>query len=1056
MTSIDFSDLNSEQFEELCGDLFKAMGFNDPLPERSGRGPDLGRDLIVTEHRASGILGSPRRFRWLVECKNFAISDKSVQPQDIGSITDKLVLHNVDGYLLVTSTVPSTTVENIIRAIDNTEHLSFEATYWAKPRLIDEILKHRSVYEKYFQSLTTEPVRITHWSKRNPFLELFSYEEAHTKYFFGREKDIREIIERVYQRNLILLYGESGVGKTSLIQAGISPILRNEGVIVVIKTVDINFNSRDLLNAVQSTLPESSQFDPIIAENEINSLYDNLDKVAKELRKIDQRLVVFFDQFETSFQDSKQKLEDFGHIFSIVSSIVKKYRNITFVFSLRSDYLDNLGVWANEYRIPELWQNSYPIQKLSISQVTEVLNKAPVSVSAEFSQDLIQIIANDLQNLDRGRIYPPNLQVVASKIFDKAKSATPSQTDRLMIGLKDYEAVGGTEGILESFLDDKLAEFGSNREMAHKVLLSLVRATGRRIALSESELSEVVSMPLETLRPIIIGLIESRLVKPTDKPNVYELVHDIVAQKVLEATEEEQTKAKSIIEAFQLAVNTWRTEQMLESSLKLDMFYQYRHNLNIGPNELLFLLLSETSGSSSPFGLFGFLPETMIRERRLRWIDTVEPAVNSELLDNLIRAYDDENADEKLMQEFVVDLCHAHDFEVQKELVARLEEINGSPVEPLYIRAYQSSPVPTSASLSYLQEAICGDDLPPASKETIIYRILNHYQNLPRNAEIDSFKTANQQSIQDLGERFPVEVLNDEVFREITFNYLKQHASSPKYKVKLLKLLYDVDPDRTVDTLWEMVELTRYISHVDAEILQLLRIYDPHRTIEKVVCALSQEKRFYTEMSATLLEAMEAPEADDLLIKDLERYVQQLQGGSKGWRGSIVQYWRKSIRKTIQVVSRRRLELAVSQLERIVLRHEPENIKLDCIDALIGISDEISIEVLVKLLEDPSSRVRNRASGCLLQMQEQREVIVNEVIKSIAEQEKPKYQHQAKRNDAMKRKLNTLLKMRSSYEVDDPQTIEILEHVANNDTDADVKSTASRVLNALKKGQKRI
>jgi HEAT repeat protein len=1053
MTSIDFSDLNSEQFEELCEDLFKAMGFNDPLPERSGRGPDLGRDLIVTEHRASGILGSSRRFRWLVECKNFAISDKSVQPQDIGSITDKLVLHNADGYLLITSTVPSTTVENIIRAIDNNESLSFEATYWAKPRLIDEILKHRSVYEKYFQSLTPEPTRITHWSKRNPFLELFPYEEAHTEYFFGREKEITEVVERVYQHNLILLYGESGVGKTSLIQAGISPILRDEGVIVVNKTVGTNFNSRDLLSVVQSALPESSQFDSTIDEEEIDSCYENLVTVAEELRKLDQRLVVFLDQFETIFQGSNQNLEELGHIFSLISSVIKKYRSITFVFSLRSDYLDNLGVWTNEYRIPELWQNSYPIRKFSMSQVTEVLNKAPVSVSAEFSEDLVQIIANDLQNLDRGRIYPPNLQIVANKVFDEARSATPTQTDRLIIRLENYEAVGGTEGILESFLDDKLAEFGSNREIAHKVLLSFVRATGRRIAVSESELSKIFSMPLETLRPIIVGLIKSRLVKPTDTPDVYELVHDVVAQKVLEATDEEQKKAKAVIEAFQVAVNTWESEQLLESGRKLDLFYQYRHNLDIGSNELLFLLLSEARGSSASSDLFGFtfLPEKMGRKRRLRWINTVRPSVNIELLEILMAAYDHENSDNKLIAELIVDLCHAHDFEVQRALVTRLDVIKGTSLELPYTEAYLSSAIPTSASLSYLQEIAMADDLPPASKKPIIYRILGHYQNRTRNTEFGSSIISSQQLSQDTDESFPVDLLNDEVFRETTFDYLKNQASSSKYKVKLLKLLYEIDPDKAVETLWNLVELTRHINYVDTEILQLLRIYDPRRTIEKVVHAVGQEKRFYRELSVTLLEAMEAPEADDLLIKDLERYVQQLEGGSKSWRGGILKYWRKSIRKTIQAVSRRRLRSAVPHLETIVLRYEPENIKLDCIDALLSISDEINCEVLVKLLEDHFPSVRNRASKQLIQMSEQREVIVTELIKSITEQEEPKYRHQAKRNDAMKRKINTLYKMCSSHEFDDPQTTKILEHVANNDNDSDVKSTASRALNALKK-----
>jgi hypothetical protein len=171
MAVIDFRTLeDGEQFEDLCEDLFKAMGYNDPPPERSGRGPDRGRDLIVTEHRGSDILGAPRRFRWLVECKTFAKSNKSVQPQDIGSIVEKLLIHNADGYLLVTTTIPSTMVESYITAIDRDERLGFEATYWAKPRLTEELLKHRHICEKYFGPPPPEVAVLTHWSKHNPFL----------------------------------------------------------------------------------------------------------------------------------------------------------------------------------------------------------------------------------------------------------------------------------------------------------------------------------------------------------------------------------------------------------------------------------------------------------------------------------------------------------------------------------------------------------------------------------------------------------------------------------------------------------------------------------------------------------------------------------------------------------------------------------------------------------------------------------------------------------------------------------------------------------------------
>ena len=1057
MAAIDFTVLDGEQFEELCEDLFKAMGYDDPPPERSGRGPDGGRDLMVTEHRISGILGAPRRFRWLVECKNFAKSNKSVQPRDIGAITDKLALHNADGYLLVTTTIPSTSVEQTIRGIDDNERVPSEATYWARPRLTEELLKHRHVYEKYFGTPVTEVAVQSHWSKHNPFLELFPYQEAQAKYFFGRETDVRNVLEKIYRNNLVLLYGESGVGKTSLIQAGILPVLRSEGFRVVSVRMEPDLGARDLLNAVQSVVPHAPQSEGPIDSDESATFAEMFHKIAELLCKLEQRLVVILDQFEAIFQGPPEPHVDWGQTLSQASSLAQRYRSVAFLFSLKSEYLNDLGIWVREHQIPEIWRNSYPVEKLSASQAIEVLHKSPGTVNAEFSQEAIQTIVGDLQNLDGGRVYPPNLQIVTSKVFDAARAQTDPQTAKLAIGLEDYEAVGGTEGVLESFLDDKLAEFGPDRDLAHNVLLTLVSATGRRLSLSESELSERLLETTETLRSVIDRLVGNRLVKPTDQPGVYELVHDVLALKVLEATEEEQRKAKAAKEAFELAVTAWQTEQVLESSQRLDWFYQYRHNLDIGTSELLFLLLSETqSESRNRFGTVSIFSQPNIHDRRLRWIDLASPTVCIQVLDHILETCSSDALGRSLALELATHLCCASSFEVQRDLVVKLEETRKQPWGELYRQSYQASPIPTQASFSYLQDIVL-DNVSSNTRQVIAHRILEHSRKTFPPILWGS-RHPDERAIQDWVAQFPAHLLDDAVFRDTVFDYVKALRSSPlsfarradfartadwitvaKYKVELLKLLYERDPDRTVETLWDIVELGPRIGLADSEVLRLLRVYDPQRTIEAVVHTLSQERRFHSKLSTALLEAMEAPEADELLIKDLERYIQKYR------RGGVGSSWRDLIRNTIQVVGRRRLEEAVPLLATIALRYEPENVKLDCVDALVSIGGKSVAEVFVKLLDDHFTKVRTRAAKHLLEMHQHREMIVSMIIEAIREQEVWGQPHQAKRRDAMKRKINTLRSLRAR------QAIEVLEQVVQNDSDESVRKSAIRALKTLRK-----
>lgn len=145
---VDFARIETgEEFEEMCEDLFIAMGFDDPPPERSGRGPDAGRDFIVTEKRQSPARAASVVFRWLVQCKHKAHSGRAVYESEVGSIVDKMTLHNVDGYWLVTSTRPSTNLERVIRKID--EEKGREATFWDRNRLARELMNHPDVYEKH-------------------------------------------------------------------------------------------------------------------------------------------------------------------------------------------------------------------------------------------------------------------------------------------------------------------------------------------------------------------------------------------------------------------------------------------------------------------------------------------------------------------------------------------------------------------------------------------------------------------------------------------------------------------------------------------------------------------------------------------------------------------------------------------------------------------------------------------------------------------------------------------------------------------------------------------
>jgi hypothetical protein len=127
VSMLDFSEISEDgtQFELLIREILFSLNYHVIW---SGVGADGGRDLLVREELQS-IFGR-RFFTWLVQCKHFAKSKRSVGVKDLDNVVDSCVQHCADGYLLVSSTYVSSAVVNRLEAInaDRSKHLA--TNFW--------------------------------------------------------------------------------------------------------------------------------------------------------------------------------------------------------------------------------------------------------------------------------------------------------------------------------------------------------------------------------------------------------------------------------------------------------------------------------------------------------------------------------------------------------------------------------------------------------------------------------------------------------------------------------------------------------------------------------------------------------------------------------------------------------------------------------------------------------------------------------------------------------------------------------------------------------------
>lgn len=146
--AIDFTKIVSgDDFELLCRDVLKATGAE--IVSHPSVGPDGGKDIVINV-KSEDILGTIENHKYVVQCKHYAISGKSVREQDLGDIRSVMDKNDAIGYILITSTMPSVTVEENFEAISRKG--DYKTLIWDKKVLeskIDKLSNSIEIVERY-------------------------------------------------------------------------------------------------------------------------------------------------------------------------------------------------------------------------------------------------------------------------------------------------------------------------------------------------------------------------------------------------------------------------------------------------------------------------------------------------------------------------------------------------------------------------------------------------------------------------------------------------------------------------------------------------------------------------------------------------------------------------------------------------------------------------------------------------------------------------------------------------------------------------------------------
>jgi tetratricopeptide (TPR) repeat protein len=153
--------------------------------------------------------------------------------------------------------------------------------------------------------------------ERNPWLGLASFTEETRGYFYGRDEEVAELSRRVQRKLLTVLFGQSGLGKTSILRAGLAPRLRGQGYCPIYVRIDYGKESPEpaeqIKQAISRTARRSGEWTRAGVAVEGESLWEFLhhrDDVLREESGATLIPLLIFDQFEEIFTLAQS--DDFG------------------------------------------------------------------------------------------------------------------------------------------------------------------------------------------------------------------------------------------------------------------------------------------------------------------------------------------------------------------------------------------------------------------------------------------------------------------------------------------------------------------------------------------------------------------------------------------------------------------------------------------------------------------------------------------------------------------------------------------------------------------------
>jgi len=370
---------------------------------------------------------------------------------------------------------------------------------------------------------------------QNPWPGLDAFDEAGRDFFHGRDEEITDLLRRVREAPLTVLFGKSGLGKTSLLRAGLFPRLRAENYLPVYVRLALRGDAPALVGQMQDRLAQTLADERIDAPpiREGESLWAYLHRADLELwspRNFLVTPVFVLDQFEEVFtlgasvaESVAQLRNDLGDLaenripealqarLSEASADALLLRSMPYklLLSLREDFLPELESWRGA--IPSLAKVRFRLLPMRPDQALAAVSAAREIVDPPVARRIVDFVAAAAGKSDEvagpepglgetpreGEVEPALLSLFCRGLNEARKRAGKARIDEALMEGAKHSIIGDYYASCFEGMPDSVPRFVETELITEKGFRnSYARDDAVPVHMSEAQLQRLVNMRL--------------------------------------------------------------------------------------------------------------------------------------------------------------------------------------------------------------------------------------------------------------------------------------------------------------------------------------------------------------------------------------------------------------------------------------------------------------------------------------------------------------------------------------------------------------------------------